>query len=110
MHMENNNNSILGSAVDTFCSKLRFGNRSSYSKVGRFAYGRQLALHTFLPKWEGFIVSTSPDSMGVKAALKRIHQVWNTIVNANVIRHGADNAEEPWHVEGFNEKSVECNL
>ena len=100
------------SAWSSVTSSFGFGSKSKEgdnSKVSRLVHDRQLAALTFLPKWDGFVVTDSPAKMEVVEAIHMVHRITNSVMHPNVARDGSSQAYN-WEPHGFDGKAVSVNM
>ena len=95
------------STVTSVKSKFGFGSQSS--EVTRLVHDRELAALTFLPKWEGFVVTKSPAKMDAVEAIRMVGQVCGSVMHPEVTcnRNSGKHSHPPiWKLEGFDRNTV----
>ena len=88
-------------------SYIILGKENKPTEVDRLVYGRELAMFSYLPRWDGFVTTEDAVKMTPLAALRQLQQVYITTVKAKVTVRGA--AYHNWNPPGFNGERVGTN-
>ena len=93
------------SAWSSVTSTFGFGGKSKDEKVSRLVHDRQLAALTFLPKWDGFVVTDSPVKMEAMEAIQLVHQITDSVMHPDVAPTGSYQTCA-WEPHGFDGNTV----
>ncbi|XP_072046321.1 E3 ubiquitin-protein ligase rnf213-alpha-like [Amphiura filiformis] len=93
---QNQNTRVWKRALTQVASTLGFSN-----PVSQLVHDRQLAAQTFLPKWEGFVMTQTPANMEAVEAIGMVEQVCRCVMHPQVA-HNNSNQTSKWEPSGFN--------